>query len=220
MTPFAEVTVSNPKFDMTALVSGLLNPDAPSDTLPELRAATSAQPTSDTPDSGPALSPTPERRPVPWRTLRTPEGTRPSPRQQMRDARNWAEAWYQAIREWKTRTSAEVVPRTHLGSGGAGRMTVIVGNYGRGQATLQFSHVWTPLGWLSESAVAQAVSRQGGLDRVRAGTSLSSLIDPCGGWHQEKMRALTYAVAVLAVASDLGDDDANTHSPNLNFPKD
>ena len=154
------------------------------------------------------VSPETEVKPVRWRTLRTPEGQRPSSRQQQRDARNRAEAWYQAIRGWETRTTSELVPRTSLGSGGAGRMTVIVGNYGRGQATLTYRRVYTPLGWLSESAVGAAISRQGGyLDRVRQGQGLSSLIHSNGrGWNGPDAKA--YALEVLALAAELGDQQA------------
>lgn len=154
------------------------------------------------------VSPETEVKPVRWRTLRTPEGQRPSSRQQQRDARNRAEAWYQAIRGWETRTTSELVPRTSLGSGGAGRMTVIVGNYGRGQATLTYRRVYTPLGWLSESAVGAAISRQGGyLERVRQGQGLSSLIHSNGrGWNGPDAKA--YALEVLALAAELGDQQA------------
>lgn len=153
----------------------------------------------------------PAPKPTRWRTLRTPDGFRPSPRQQQRAARSHAERWYQAVREWQTSTSSELVPRTTRSSG-AGRMVAIVGNYGRGQATLTFSKVYTPLGWLSESAVAQAISRAGGLlERVREGKGLSSLIDERGGWHPQKGRALEYARAALALAVELGDTAAGAH---------
>ena len=38
-------------------------------------------------------------RPTTWRTLRTPDGLRPGPRELEREARSYAERWYQAIRE-------------------------------------------------------------------------------------------------------------------------
>lgn len=129
-----------------------------------------------------------------------------SGRTQRKAARDYAEAWWQALRTWETAYRAELVPRTSVGSGGAGRMTVIVGDYGRGQAMLNITEVRTPMGWVSESRLGKLLEEHG-LGRLRAGGGLNSLIHPNGrGWRDENAPA--YAATVLQVAAELGDDRA------------
>lgn len=130
-----------------------------------------------------------------------------SGRAQRKAARDYAEAWWQAVRAWETAYRAELVPRTSIGSGGAGRMTPIVGNYGRGQAMLPVTEVRTPIGWVSESRLGKLLGEHDELVRLRSGAGLVSLIHPNGrGWRDENAPA--YAAAVLRVAADLGDDRA------------
>ncbi|MFC6591691.1 hypothetical protein ACFP81_06475 [Deinococcus lacus] len=131
-----------------------------------------------------------------------------SQRQQQREAREYAERWWQAIRAWETRRREELVPRTALGSGGAGRMVAIVGNYGRGQATLGFTEVKTPIGWLSEAALGRAITESGcgALERARRGTGLGSLLRDTGRWVTGGADA---GRAVLEIAASLGDERAS-----------
>ena len=155
-------------------------------------------------------------RPTRWRTLRTPEGLRPSPRQAQRDARQYAEAWYQALREWK-QASYEVPAPTGSGRGGA----VLLTSGTPGMITCYY--LVTPLGravtateagrlistWEASPLPAQ---RQMGvlLNRVRMGGGLASLSQPGGGWHQHREQAQAYALAVLRLAVSLGDDRAES----------
>lgn len=128
-------------------------------------------------------------------------------REQQREARNRAEEWLQALREWETANRAELVPRTALGSGGAGRMVAIVGNYGKGRAMLPITEIRTPLGWVSESRVVALCNQDELLGRIRSGAGLSSLIHGSGqGWAGSEARA--YATALLGMATELGDERA------------
>lgn len=77
--------------DLTDLITGLLAPSSPV-------APQQTPERTDTPP--PTLEGQPEasQRPQRWRTLRTPDGLRPDPRQQQRLARLYAEQWYAALR--------------------------------------------------------------------------------------------------------------------------
>lgn len=153
----------------------------------------------------------PAPQPTRWRTLRTPEGTRPSPRQQQREARNRAEHWYQALREWYVVTRGEVVPRDLSPKRSNTRLMVpVVGNWGSGGVGLWTAQVLTPLGWVSESRLAHLCNADPLLCRVRSGGGLSSLIHSSGtGWNGHKARA--YAVAALSLAVAVGDSGGIHH---------
>lgn len=166
----------------------------------------------------PATAPAPASEPQSpkrWRTLRTPDGLRPSPRQAQRDARQYAEAWYQALREWK-QASYEVPAPT--GSGRSGAVLLTSGTPGM----ITCYYLVTPLGrtvtateagrlistWEASSIPAQ---RQVGvlLNRVRMGGGLASLLDERGGWNRNTADARAYAVAALSLAVALGDVNAD-----------
>lgn len=178
------------------------------------------------PTPAPSLPPqpqeeAPERRTAPrvWRTLQTPEGTVPNARTLAREARAHAEAWYQALREWETHTKGgDLVYGTGPRNPKTGRMQVVgVGSYGGPPvAALSYTTVRTPLGWLSESSVAQAMSRSGEelLEPIRRGAGLATLIHASGrGWAGEQARA--YGRAVLRLAAGLGDSPAAFHLSQL-----
>ena len=134
-------------------------------------------------------------------------------RAQQREARYYAEAWWQAIRAWQTKEVRELVPRTKVGSGGAGRMTPIVGNYSRGQAYLTYTEVRTPMGLVSESALARAISESGcpALERARKGSGLRSLLRQDGyRWADGGDEA---AEQILRVAQLLGDENVKEPPP-------
>ncbi|QLG11016.1 hypothetical protein HLB42_09700 [Deinococcus sp. D7000] len=136
-------------------------------------------------------------------------------RQAQRDARAYAELWWQALRDWDTRSDGgDLVIGSGQRSPSAGRMQVVgVGNWGGAPTgTVWYTKLHTPMGWISESAVALAVS--GPLERVRAGGGLATLIHASGrGWAGGPAR--TAGAAVLALAVSLGDQTALTHLPHL-----
>lgn len=166
-----------------------------------------------TDEKTPVFSEAPERRrPELWRTTQTPEGFRPSPRQQQRDARAYAESWYAALRAWETRSSGQLVPRDLTPRSSKTRlMQPVVGNWGSGDVLLRHIEVSTPMGWVSEAALSRLCNDNELLSRVRGGGGLERLSDPRGGWHPHKAEALAYARAVLRLATALGDSSANPH---------
>lgn len=135
----------------------------------------------------------------------------------VREARLYAEAWYQALREWHSESRTESLPRNLAPKVPPKRqMTPVVGNWGAGDVDLSSRQVWTPMGWASEVALARAISREAGvLERVRVGGGLNSLVDERGGWARHGDRARGYALAVLDLAVALGDDKARQHRQAL-----
>ncbi|THF88408.1 hypothetical protein E7T09_04160 [Deinococcus sp. KSM4-11] len=165
--------------------------------------------TSLTEDATGYTKPAPKRR---RQTIWTPHGEL-TPRQLARQARSLAERWYQALRAWDTRISSEVLSSNLAPpNGSGGNMRVVgVGNYGLAGATITYSHVHTPLGWISENALAATLRQHDGqlLDRIRAGQGLSTLLHASGrGWAGEQAR--NYARTALSVAASLGDPEALT----------
>lgn len=162
---------------------------------------------------------TQRRRPTTiWRTLQTPDGTRPGPRERRREARNYAELWYQALREWRVVESDRV--KVYYGPAKTSRMRVV--GVGSGSSGGQSGSYWatitqviTPHGSVSESAIAALCNADPFLSRIRAGLALASLIDERGGWASPKGPAVVYALAVLTLATRLGDTRAETHLPQL-----
>lgn len=140
-----------------------------------------------------------------WRTLRTPDGLRPSARQQQREARMYAEQWYQALREWITVTRSDLVtgdgPRRSSGR----QMVPVVGNWGGSPwSSVTYTLIETPMGRVSQSAVARLCSADEWLSEVQKGEGLATLIHASGrGWAGQ--RAREYGRAALQLAAALGD---------------
>lgn len=161
-------------------------------------------------ENTPVVSEAPERRrPELWRTTQTPEGFRPSPRQQQRDARAYAEAWYAALRIWETRSNGQLVPRGLTPRSSKTRlMQPVVGNWGAGDILLRHTEVSTPMGWVSEAALSRLCNGDELLGRIRGGQGPASLLRPNGTWIHPMERAQAYGVAVLRLASALGNPRA------------
>lgn len=162
---------------------------------------------------------------APWRTLRTPEVIRRVPREQARQAREYAERWYQAIRE----PVIDEVPLAPYDRGSPSSRTmqlVGVGGYsaGRGRASGggggggTVCYVRTPgprrftereigaeITTMTRSASRDLADLGALLERVRGETSLGSLLRENGTWVHPRERAVRYAVAVLTLATRLGD---------------
>lgn len=170
-----------------------------------------------TPASGPQRS-------KPWRVTQTPSGYRgPTPREQQREARAYAEQWYKALCKWKVAHYELPLPSGTGGSGGGGVLLT--------SATPGFYPVFylsTPAGrtvteveagrtittW-SESRVPGQRELGSLLARIRASQSPRSLIDERGGWASPRDRSVAYAVAVLTLAVTLGDRVAEIHLLHL-----
>ncbi|GGK11469.1 hypothetical protein GCM10008955_00890 [Deinococcus malanensis] len=140
-------------------------------------------------------------------------------RQEQRDTRQYAEAWYQALRGWQviypTVTTPSISYAAFRASGSVETLTS-----GEVSPFLP-TYLSTPSGELSEAQVARAItemtlSRIPGtvqlgrmLDRLRHqdNGSMESLLRGTA-WSQHKERALRYAVAVLTLAVRLDDVEA------------
>lgn len=135
-----------------------------------------------------------------------------SSRQQQRDARVYAASWWRAIREWETRLSGGLLVVGERSRSGTGRQMVpVVGNWSSTPSgALRYTQVSTPMGWISETALALACNANETLGRTRAGTGMASLIRVTGqGWNGKE--AFGYAVIVLGMATQLGDQTAAHH---------
>lgn len=132
-----------------------------------------------------------------------------SKRGQQRQARAYAEAWWQALREWDARAGAELVSSRNLYSTRPPSQNSTVGQYASGGSStvLTFRVLRTPLGLVSESRVAALCNADPLLEEVRRGAGLATLIHASGrGWAGQ--RARQYGAAVLGLARDLGDTQA------------
>lgn len=141
-------------------------------------------------------------------------------RQAQRDARAYAELWWQALREWHTFKGEEVVFSS--GPSRTSRMQVVgignwaggVGQYGSYKGAEDM--LSTPIGALTVTRVALAITDQASplLERLRSGKGPDSLIHSNGrGWNGENAPA--YAAAVLALAMALGDTQAVFYHSDL-----
>lgn len=133
-----------------------------------------------------------------------------SGRAQRKAARDYAEAWWQAVRAWEVKTFSDLVfPDGGSHTSGSYFEPVTMGRSSSGNMMggVLYTHVRTPLGWVSESHLGRLLGEHDELVRLRTGAGLASLIHPNGrGWNNEN--ALAYAAAVLRVAAELGDDRA------------
>lgn len=134
-------------------------------------------------------------------------------RQAQRDARTYVAPWWQAIREWdKHSDGGDLV----IGSGkrrpSAGRMQVVgVGDWsGAPTGAVWHTKLHTPLSWVSESTVAQAIS--GPLECLWGRGGLATLIHASGrGWASDAAR--TAGAATLALSQE--DQKALGHLSHL-----
>lgn len=175
------------------------------------------------------------RRPDPWRTLRTPDGLRPSPRETERLAREYAEGWYQALLAWEV----DEVPLTPTERGSPQSRTMVVVGIGAyssrrggtssgggvaryvctpGPARYTELELGSMISTMMRSASADLTMLGGLLERLRGSGGLASLVDERGGWNRDRARALLYARAVLTLALRLGDQEAETHLPTIARP--
>lgn len=187
-----------------ALMSELLGGQTPQDARPVVGEGQTPTLTPATPPQ-PASEPQAPKR---WRTLRTPDGQRPSPRQAQRDARMYAEQWYQALRDWEWKNRGELVPRDLAPKCPPKRqMTPVVGNWAAGDVMLPSVRVRTPIGWVNEFALARRCNEDKLLSEVRRGAGLATLHHASGrGWAGK--RAREYGYAVLVLAHNVGDTRA------------
>lgn len=153
----------------------------------------------------PEISPKRERRARVGPAVPTPGG----------EARAHAEAWLQAVRAWEVKASQGIVFGDGPPRSNTGRMQVVaVGSTGGPPGgAFAMSKLNTPIGWLSERAVGEAITRSGQpcLERLQKGGGPSTLLDERGGWRGEKEATLICAAAVLALAVELGDLEAQQH---------
>lgn len=142
-------------------------------------------------------------------------------REAERRARATAEAYYQALRDWRVLGGPgqeEVLKRREGHSTGEGRMRPILGNWSANPITIRHCVVEMPphpKKQVDEKRLADLCNQDEILSAIRAGQTLSRLADPRGGWHQEKGRAVVYARAVLTMAFNLGDTRAQEHLRHL-----
>lgn len=199
---------------MADLLNSLLAPGKPQEAQRPPAPTLPAPPTPEAPQR-----PAPGRQRLRLSPRQTVEALT-SGRQATREARGYAEVWYQALRKWRVFDGDTV--RVSRGSSSASRMRVVgVGNWGGsagafGSYLAAEAMLSTPVGGLPVTRVALAITDQGSreLERIRAGQGPESLIHQNGrGWNGESARA--YAAAVLALAAALGDEQARIHQSAL-----
>lgn len=98
-------------------------------------------------------------------------------------------------------------------------MVPVVGNWSSTPAgALHYTQVNTPMGWISETALALACNASEVLNRLREGGGRATLMHSNGrGWDGKE--ALGYGVQVLGLAARLGDQTAIHHLELLNVGK-
>lgn len=125
-------------------------------------------------------------------------------------ARQYAEGWWQALRAWEVASRQEPIPP--VGRKGQRVGTSTLGYQQGPNGWIIYRSVSTPIGWISESALARALSESGDhLEKLRRGTAAQSLCRAEGGWEAPKARFVGYAVQVLELAVSLGDKEALKH---------
>lgn len=142
-----------------------------------------------------------------------------SGRAQRKAARDYAEEWWQAIRCWEIRTFSDLVfPDSGSHTSGAYFEPITMGRSSNGNmcGDVLYTHVLTPIGWVSENTLGKELGHYPELERLHHGGGLASLIHPNGrGWNNENAPA--YAGAVLKLAVGLGDEIAAAHLAVLQF---
>lgn len=157
----------------------------------------------------------PEANPMPRHRLPNSLPIQPARASNTLTAREYAEAWYQCLREPQTHT----VPL--ISSTGTGFGTFIpdldVGNWRTGGGQ---TYIRTPAGDRDERAIGRAVydmlasSRPDDvlygklLGRVITGMSMASLLREGGYWHQNRESGIRYALACLTLAVQVDDSAA------------
>jgi hypothetical protein len=144
-----------------------------------------------------------------------------SARQQMQSARAHAEAWYQALRDPQYQLRSDLVSPERHGGGGGRMVPVAMGSSSSMGSSILYTQIHTPLGWLSERAVSEAMRKAADpmLEPIKRGMGLGSLIHHSGrGWAGDQAKA--YAHAVLTVAVALGDPAALAHISQLSNARD
>ncbi|WP_155299620.1 hypothetical protein [Deinococcus kurensis] len=146
-------------------------------------------------------------------------------RQQQRDARAYAEVWYQALRAWETSETDKV--KVYWGPSKASTMRVVgIGSYstsgtsqgGSGWAGVEMVHL--PNGQHRSNLVGGMCSADPLLSEIHRGAGLGSLLHHSGrGWADPKARAVAYAEAVLGLATALDDQQAKVHAQALAFAR-
>lgn len=138
-------------------------------------------------------------------------------RTQAREARQYAEAWYQALRAWDVREVT--IPHSfHYEPSEDGPEFLTLGS----NAPLPTRYLQTPIGEFTEGEIGALITtmsrspipeqKQLGkmLDKLRheRGTAMATLLQGGSSWHQNRERAVRYAVAVLTLAVQVRDEAA------------
>jgi hypothetical protein len=129
-------------------------------------------------------------------------------------AREYAEAWYQCLREPQTHVQPAIIS---TGTGGTFAPDLDVGQWRSGGGQ---TYVATPAGFRDERAIGRAVYDMLGsnrpddvlygklLGRVITGVSISSLLREDGTWHRNRESAIRYGLACLTLAVQVRDAQA------------
>ncbi|GGK91502.1 hypothetical protein [Deinococcus radiotolerans] len=144
-------------------------------------------------------------------------------RQQQRDARAYAEVWYQALRAWETSETDKV--KVYWGPSKASTMRVVgIGSYSTsgtsqgGSAWVGVEMVHLPNGQHRSNLVGVMCSADPLLAEIHRGAGIASLLHHTGrGWAYPSDRAQAYARSVLGLAQALGDERARVHAQALAF---
>lgn len=149
------------------------------------------------------------------RERRRTRGASPTTTRTAPEARAYAEAWFQCLRE--PQTHVQPVLTSSAPRGGTFVRDLDVGHWRTNGGQV---YVDTPVGMRDERAIGRAVFEMGLsrraddvlhsklLGRVITGASMASLLDPRGGWMSPRERSIRYGLACLVLAVQLGDRDA------------
>ncbi|WP_019584700.1 hypothetical protein [Deinococcus apachensis] len=210
LPPTSEVPV--PKFNMADLTARLLAPGKPQE------AQQQSSPALNPPDAPEAHEEVRERR----RAYQRPAGhpsrqERAQARALAQQYRDYAEAWYQALRAWDMR-EVKIPYSFHYEPGESDLDFLTLGSNVRTPTR----YLQTPAGEFTEGEVGVVIttmSRAPLVEQMQLGKMLDklrhtpdttpvSLLREDGRWHQNRERVARYAVAVLTLAVQLRDEGA------------
>lgn len=136
-------------------------------------------------------------------------------RREEREARQYAERWYQALRNWRLNISAGDKVEKLTASASSVNMVAVAGNWASQPKYLDERRVLLPIGERNEQNLNALCNADPTLYAIREGGTLATLVDPRGGWSRHRDQALLYAHVMLCLAFYLGDPFAQGHLRNL-----
>lgn len=136
-------------------------------------------------------------------------------RREEREARQYAERWYQALKKWEVSWRGGDKVEKLTASASSVNMVAVAGNWASQPKYLDERRVLLPIGERNEQNLNALCNADPTLYAIREGGTLATLVDPRGGWSRHRDQALLYAHVMLCLAFYLGDPFAQGHLRNL-----